>query len=65
MLHKPARVGVTFHAMIVEKLYAFFGRFTELVLGVRRHGDDGALKGHAGNHVVVEAPITPLMPSPG
>jgi hypothetical protein len=35
------------------------------VLGVRRHGDDGALKGHAGNHVVVEAPITPLMPSPG
>jgi hypothetical protein len=43
MLHEPSCVCIAFHAMIFNQLYAFLGSFAELVLRVRRHGDNGAL----------------------
>lgn len=43
MLHEPSGVCVAFHAMIFNQLYAVLGSFAELVLRVRRHGDNGAL----------------------
>jgi hypothetical protein len=57
MLHKPTCVGVAFHAMIFEKLYAFLYRFAELVLCARRHGDNGAFNSQAGNYKSHNAPV--------
>jgi hypothetical protein len=57
MLHKPTCVGVPFHAMIFEKLYAFLDWFAELVLRARRHGDNGAFNSQAGNYKSHNAPV--------
>jgi hypothetical protein len=43
--HEPAGVGITFHSMILNQLYAFFGGFAEVVHRTGRHGDNGALRG--------------------